>query len=108
MKPLSIRIPLAPLALAAALVGASVPARAVVAAEVGEVTLTIGQAMNIPASGVPVALQRGSKIHPGDRIETADGGHVDIRFVDGAMVSVRPTSRWRNTSSIRRRSRSLP
>lgn len=93
MKPLSIRIPLAPLALAAALVGASVPARAVVAPEVGEVTLTIGQAMNIPASGVPVALQRGSKIHPGDRIETADGGHVHIRFVDGAMVSVRPTSR---------------
>ena len=63
------------------------------AAAVGEVTLTIGQAMSIPAGGVPVVLQRGSKVHAGDRIETAEGGHVHIRFVDGAMVSVRPTSR---------------
>lgn len=69
----------------------SMPARAAV--PVGEVTLTIGQAMSIPASGVPLALQRGSKVHAGDRIETAEGGHVHIRFVDGAMVSVRPTSR---------------
>lgn len=63
------------------------------AVAVGEVTLTIGQAMSIPAGGVPVVLQRGSKVHAGDRIETAEGGHVHIRFVDGAMVSVRPTSR---------------
>lgn len=63
------------------------------AVAVGEVTLTIGQAMSIPAGGVPSALQRGSKVHAGDRIETAEGGHVHIRFVDGAMVSVRPTSR---------------
>jgi hypothetical protein len=63
------------------------------AVPVGEVTLTIGQAMSIPATGMPLALQRGSKVHAGDRIETAEGGHVHIRFVDGAMVSVRPTSR---------------
>jgi hypothetical protein len=67
------------------------PAFAAVA--VGEVTLTIGQAIGIPAAGVPLKLQRGSKVHVGDRIETAQGGHVHIRFVDGAMVSVRPTSR---------------
>ncbi len=72
-------------ALGAAPLRAAVP--------VGEVTLTIGQALSIPASGVPLTLQRGSKVHAGDRIETAEGGHVHIRFVDGAMVSVRPTSR---------------
>lgn len=77
------------LVIAAALCTA--PVRAAV--PVGEVTLTIGQALSIPASGEPLALQRGSKVHAGDRIETAEGGHVHIRFVDGAMVSVRPTSR---------------
>lgn len=60
---------------------------------VGEVTMTIGQAMAVQADGTTVALQRGSKVRAGDRIETAEGGHVHIRFVDGALVSVRPTSR---------------
>jgi hypothetical protein len=84
---------LAQFAWAAALFAAALPMHCSAASNVGEVTLTIGQAMSIPADGVPVALQRGSKIHSGDRIETAEGGHVHIRFVDGAMVSVRPTSR---------------
>lgn len=61
--------------------------------EVGEVTLTIGRAVVIPSTGDPVKAQRGSPIHSGDRVETAEGGHVHIRFVDGALVSVRPTSR---------------
>ncbi|MDP3136498.1 MAG: FecR domain-containing protein [Burkholderiaceae bacterium] len=60
---------------------------------VGEVTMTIGQAMTVQADGTTFALQRGSKVRAGDRIETAEGGHVHIRFVDGALVSVRPTSR---------------
>ncbi len=60
---------------------------------VGEVTLHIGQALVVSASGAQAAVRRGSPVHPGDRIETAEGGHVHIRFVDGALVSVRPTSR---------------
>lgn len=60
---------------------------------VGEVTLHIGHAMVVSASGASEPVRRGSTIHPGDRIETSEGGHVHIRFVDGAMVSVRPTSR---------------
>lgn len=80
-------------ACAAASLVAALPLHSLAASDVGEVTLTIGQAMSIPVDGAPVALQRGSKIHSGDRIETAEGGHVHIRFVDGAMVSVRPTSR---------------
>ena len=60
---------------------------------VGEVTLTIGRAMVISSTGESEVAQRGSKIQSGDRVETSDGGHVHIRFIDGALVSVRPTSR---------------
>ncbi len=62
-------------------------------AAVGEVTLVVGRALAVGGDGLAVPVQRGSKIHPGDSIETAQGGHVHIRFVDGALVSVRPTSR---------------
>lgn len=63
------------------------------ASSVGEVTLAIGQAMLVPLNGQPLPALRGSKISTGDRIETSEGGHVYIRFLDGALVSVRPTSR---------------
>ena len=63
------------------------------AAPVGEVTLVIGQAMLMPIDGDSLQILRGSQINAGDRVETSEGGHVHIRFVDGAMVSVRPTSR---------------
>ena len=61
--------------------------------DVGEITLTIGRAMVVSPAGESTPAQRGSKIQPGDRVETSDGGHVHIRFIDGALVSVRPTSR---------------
>jgi len=60
---------------------------------VGEATMTIGQAIVVSVSGESSPVQRGSKILVGDRIETAAGGHVHIRFVDGALISLRPTSR---------------
>lgn len=60
---------------------------------VGAVTLSLGKAVIIDAAGQSTAVRKGSSIHPGDRVETAEGGHVHIRFVDGALVSVRPTSR---------------
>lgn len=63
------------------------------AAPIGEVTLTIGQAILVSQNGQSFPVLRGSKIRSGDRIETSEGGHVHIRFVDGALVSVRPTSR---------------
>jgi hypothetical protein len=47
----------------------------------------------VSAGGAFEAVRRGTPIHPGDRIETSEGGHVHIRFIDGALVSVRPTSR---------------
>lgn len=63
------------------------------AGAVGKVTLALGKALVIDAAGRAQAVRTGSPIHAGDRIETAEGGHVHIRFVDGALVSVRPTSR---------------
>lgn len=60
---------------------------------VGEVTLSIGTSeirRDGQARSVPVG--KGSDILPGDVIRTSGSGHVHIRFVDGALVSVRPQS----------------
>ncbi len=59
---------------------------------VGEITTAIGQGKIVGPVGERV-IARGLRVHAGDRIETADGGHVHIRFVDGGLVSVRPLSR---------------
>lgn len=59
---------------------------------VGEITTVIGQGIIRNPSG-EYTITRGQRIRAGDRIETAEGGHVHIRFVDGGLVSVRPLSR---------------
>jgi hypothetical protein len=89
---------LAPFVAACALAvlgAAAARADGIAAAErpVGEVTLSVGPVMKISAQGIPEPVARGSRIMPGDRLDTAEGGHVHIRFVDGALVSVRPGSR---------------
>ncbi len=58
---------------------------------VGTVTLTIGVSQVVRGRDI-LTLAKGSSIEVGDRIETTDSGHVHIRFVDGARVSVRPDS----------------
>jgi hypothetical protein len=80
------------LALLAA-AGARADGIAATARPVGEVTMSVGPVMKISAQGVPEPVARGSRIMAGDRLDTAEGGHVHIRFVDGALVSVRPGSR---------------
>ncbi len=60
---------------------------------VGEATLVIGVGRAINADGVAQPLSKGMPVKVGDRIETEAGGHVHIRFVDGARLSVRPSSR---------------
>lgn len=71
---------------------------------VGEVTTLIGVSSAKSEAGQEATLQRGALVHAGDRIETAAGGHVHIRFIDGGLVSVRPMSRlhiesYRNAGS---------
>jgi len=79
----------------ACLAAGSARADAVPAAQrpVGEVTMSVGPVVRTPAQGLPETVRRGTPILPGDRLDTADGGHLHIRFIDGALVSVRPGSR---------------
>ena len=60
---------------------------------VGSVTLALGAATVVTADGTSYPAHRGTSIKAGDRVETAQGGHVHIRFIDDALVSVRPSSR---------------
>lgn len=77
-----------------ATVGYSSMASAAVAEDVvGEVTTVIGVASLRQADGDGATVKRGAPVRAGDYIETAAGGHVHIRFVDGGLVSVRPMSR---------------
>lgn len=66
---------------------------ALAATPVGEISLVIGTARLVDAAGTTAAVARGQSVQVGDRIETEEGGHVHLRFVDGAFVSVRPGSR---------------
>jgi hypothetical protein len=61
---------------------------------VGEITLTIGKSSIERADG-PTEPQKGGSIREGDVIRTSDSGHVHIKFIDGARVSVRPNSVFR-------------
>ena len=61
---------------------------------VGEVTLTIGKS-KIERSAAEADAQKGGSVQEGDVIRTSDNGHVHIRFIDGARVSVRPNSVFR-------------
>lgn len=61
---------------------------------VGEVTLTIGKS-KIERSTQEAVPQKGGSVQEGDVIRTSDNGHVHIRFIDGARVSVRPNSVFR-------------
>ncbi|HNF91633.1 MAG TPA: FecR family protein [Accumulibacter sp.] len=58
---------------------------------VGEVTLCIGTSQ-IQREGRSESVTKGYSIVPGDVIRTTTNGHVHVRFVDGALVSVRPDS----------------
>lgn len=81
-------------AFAAGLSGMAGAAQAQAQADiVGEVLTAIGSGRIISGVGQTQAAARGVGVRAGDRVETAVGGHVHIRFVDGALVSVRPLSR---------------
>jgi len=60
--------------------------------EIGEITLVIGSA-TIDRHGKVTSAVRGGKVQAGDVLRTTEGGHVHVKFIDGALVSVRPESR---------------
>lgn len=57
----------------------------------GDVTLSIGSS-EIQREGRSHPVSKGLDIRPGDIIRTSANGHVHIRFIDGALVSIRPQS----------------
>jgi hypothetical protein len=59
---------------------------------VGEVSLVLGKAYLEMADNSRELIRAGTKINVSDRIVTEANGHVHIRFVDAALVSVRPDS----------------
>lgn len=62
------------------------------AAAVGEVSMVLGKAYLRAADGSKHLVKRGSLIGVNDTIETASNGHVHVRFMDQALVVVRPSS----------------
>jgi hypothetical protein len=64
---------------------------------VGVVSLLLGKAYLESAGNARQAIKVGSAIHVGDEVLTESNGHVHIRFVDDALVSVRPNSRLQIT-----------
>ena len=61
------------------------------ASPVGEVSLVLGRAY-LERDEARVVIEAGAKVRVGDRVFTEAGGHVHVRFVDDALVSVRPSS----------------
>ena len=59
---------------------------------VGAVTMVIGRANLFSATTGEVRITRGQILREGDRIRTESNGHVHVRFQDGAILSVRPSS----------------
>lgn len=87
---------LAVVALIAALAAPQFACAAVrVGESVGEVTFVIGVAHRTDAAGGTSTVAKGMRVNVADRIETEAGGHVHVRFVDGAFIAVRPSSRLR-------------
>ena len=62
------------------------------ATPVGESTLVLGRSELTRADGSVEPVLRGGPIYVGDRITTSSGGHVHVKFTDGALLSVRPNS----------------
>ncbi len=83
-------------AAVAALLAWSVSAHPVTAGDssvVGEVSLVLGKAWLLSEGKPRKLVEAGNQVRANDQIVTRANGHVHIRFVDQALVSVRPDSR---------------
>jgi hypothetical protein len=61
-------------------------------AAVGEVSLVIGRAFLESASQQQARIRIGDFVREGDTVRTESTGHVHVRFIDQAVLSVRPRS----------------
>jgi hypothetical protein len=65
------------------------------AASAANVDFSVGSVTAVNAVGVQRPLSRGAEIGNGDTIRTGDGGRAQVRFSDGAMVSLQPQTEFR-------------
>ena len=62
---------------------------------VGKLMFTIGKVVIINHDGKQKRVRRGAKIFEGDLIKTNKKGQAQIKFKDGARISVRPNSEFK-------------
>ncbi len=65
------------------------------AAGAANVNFSSGSVTAVNAVGVQRPLTKGAEISNGDTIRTGDGGRAQLRFSDGAMVSLQPETEFR-------------
>ncbi len=85
---LGVLIPFSVLLLLAAL------PQAALAQAVGRVVSVNGQVIASTEGGGTRALQLGSRVHGGETLRTGERGRVQIRFDDGALIDLRPDTRF--------------
>ena len=75
------------------LVAYSNGAQADIPGTVGEVSMVLGKAYLHSPDKSPMEVTNGLSVKVSDKVVTGTNGHVHIRFIDDALVSVRPGSR---------------
>ena len=59
------------------------------------VDFAVGEVSAITASGTQRSLTKGAELNNGDTVKTGDGARAQIRFADGAMMSLQPLTELR-------------
>lgn len=61
--------------------------------KVGLVTLSLGESSITRINGKRVKAKTGASVYPGDTLTTSSSGHLHLKFIDNALLSMRPDSR---------------
>lgn len=60
-----------------------------------QIDFATGAVTAVSSSGAQRPLVKGAEISNGDTIRTGDGGRAQVRFSDGALISLQPTTEFR-------------
>lgn len=64
-------------------------------ASAAKVDFVVGAAVAVTPAGVERKLVKGSDVQTGEIVRTGDDGRIQLRFTDGAMLSLQPQSDFR-------------
>lgn len=64
-------------------------------ASAAKVDFVVGAAVAVTPAGVERKLVKGSEVQTGEIVRTGDDGRIQLRFSDGAMLSLQPQSDFR-------------